>query len=183
MENKITIDSIKKCELCSKDFKKPYYLSKNNWLKRRFCSGSCRAVVMNRSRDRGTFSNFNRNGLSPWNKGRKMTEAYRERCRLSHPKTGNSNELKLLRRSRDFIEWRKKVFKRDKYTCRSCFVRGRKLHPHHIASFAKYPDLRFEEDNGLTLCESCHMKFHKTYGWKNFRSEAIILMLPLWNPK
>jgi 5-methylcytosine-specific restriction endonuclease McrA len=29
---------------------------------------------------------------------------------------------------------------------------------HHIRSFAKHPELRYEFDNGQTLCVECHKK-------------------------
>ncbi len=55
--------------------------------------------------------------------------------------------------------WRKKVFKRDYYTCQQCSKKG-ELHAHHIKSFADYPKLRFSISNGVTLCIHCHGKVH-----------------------
>lgn len=53
--------------------------------------------------------------------------------------------------------WRKKVFERDNYTCQECGAVGY-LHAHHIKRWAEYPDLRFDVDNGQTLCKTCHSK-------------------------
>lgn len=54
--------------------------------------------------------------------------------------------------------WRKAVFERDDYTCRGCGMRGGRLQAHHILGYKQFPLLRFEVDNGLTLCELCHKK-------------------------
>jgi len=60
--------------------------------------------------------------------------------------------------------WRKDVFKRDNWACKEC---GGKVNieAHHIKSWKDYPDLRFELDNGLTLCRKCHSKTNN-YGRK-----------------
>ena len=69
----------------------------------------------------------------------------------------------------DYIKWRKDVFIRDKYTCQCCNAKnghGKKvnLNAHHIFNWADYPELRFDINNGITLCEDCHYNFHKLYG-------------------
>jgi len=52
--------------------------------------------------------------------------------------------------------WRKAVFERDNYTCQVCKGVGGYLIAHHIKSWAYYPELRYQINNGITLCESCH---------------------------
>ena len=64
------------------------------------------------------------------------------------------------RRSGEYADWRKKVFERDDYTCQMCGKRGGKLNAHHIKEYAKYPNLRYEVSNGVTLCEKCHKGVH-----------------------
>ena len=73
-------------------------------------------------------------------------------------KGGTTATNKLLRRSKEFKEWRIKVFERDNYQCQECGQRGGILHPDHIKPFAFYPKLRFELSNGRTLCRDCHVK-------------------------
>ena len=65
-------------------------------------------------------------------------------------------------------KWRNKVYKRDNYTCKICGDNtGGNLNAHHINSRNLYPEQRFSVDNGITLCETCHKKFHKKYGYGN----------------
>jgi hypothetical protein len=81
-------------------------------------------------------------------------------------KGGLTDQNKILRSSSYWKEWRKAVYERDNYTCQECKIRGGKLHPHHIKPFAKFPELRFEISNGITLCEMCHRKTD-SYGRPN----------------
>lgn len=60
--------------------------------------------------------------------------------------------------------WSKEIMKRDDYTCQTCKKRGGELNAHHIYAWNKYPEQRFEIDNGVTLCVDCHKEFHKMYG-------------------
>lgn len=68
---------------------------------------------------------------------------------------------KDIRRSGEYSNWRKSVFERDDYTCAICGKRGGELNAHHIKPFAKYPEDRFDVDNGITLCKECHKQVHK----------------------
>lgn len=70
-----------------------------------------------------------------------------------------------IRKRSKYLTWRKRVFERDNYTCQSCNGKSIKNHPliveaHHISSFTEYPNLRYNVDNGLTLCKACHLEVH-----------------------
>lgn len=69
-------------------------------------------------------------------------------------------------RTPQYIAWRTACLTRDKYKCVVC-GRGRpaRLQVDHIHSWSRYPALRFEVDNGQTLCIPCH-KRTPTYGRK-----------------
>ena len=78
----------------------------------------------------------------------------------NHWKGGITPINEKIRTSIEYDNWRKNVYKRDKYSCQIC---GKKkdIVAHHIKAFADYPDLRFNVENGITLCRSCHFKVHR----------------------
>lgn len=63
-----------------------------------------------------------------------------------------------LRSSTQYEQWRSGVFHRDGFTCQECGQRGGRLNADHIKAWALYPELRFEVENGRTLCVKCHEK-------------------------
>lgn len=84
-------------------------------------------------------------------------------------KGGINGENDTERHRREYKEWRTAIYERDNYTCVCCGDRGGKLNAHHINTFADYPELRYDIDNGITLCENCHSStksgsFHNVYG-------------------
>lgn len=122
-----------------------------------------------------------RNGRVPWMKGKKHTQKANEKNRKSNlgRKAWNkglkgyragklNNKWKggitpLNKRMREVPEmkiWRINVFERDKYICQmpDCDKTERYLNAHHIKRFIDYPELRFDIDNGITLCKRCHNK-------------------------
>jgi hypothetical protein len=63
-----------------------------------------------------------------------------------------------IRTSAEYGRWRKMVFERDNFTCQLCGQIGGYLEADHIKSFSRYPEFRFCESNGRTLCKECHKK-------------------------
>jgi len=99
----------------------------------------------------------------PWNKGKTYEDDNRipAGSKSSFWKGGVSTKNEKLRKSNRFKDWRKKVFERDNYTCQYCHDRSKKgyriiIHPHHIKSWANFPEDRFKVENGITLCINCH---------------------------
>lgn len=62
--------------------------------------------------------------------------------------------------------FRKRVLKRDNHKCRIC-MDDKKLVAHHLESYNSNVGERFNDDNGVTLCVSCHKGFHGMYGYGN----------------
>jgi len=57
-------------------------------------------------------------------------------------------------------KWVNAVLTRDGSACRHCGAKDIELHAHHVKSFRDHPELRFDVDNGLTLCHRCHWDVH-----------------------
>lgn len=76
-------------------------------------------------------------------------------------KGGVSGVNALIRQTPEYKLWRRAVFIRDNYTCCGCGRHGGDLEAHHITHFAVCEKLRFDVDNGLTLCVNCHQEMHK----------------------
>ena len=57
-----------------------------------------------------------------------------------------------------YKEFRSKVLKRDKFTCKMCKKKGKRvrLNVHHIMKWSSAASLRYDVDNGITLCSACH---------------------------
>jgi len=64
------------------------------------------------------------------------------------------------RRKRE--NWSKRVKNRDNYECQRCEeARSEVRFAHHIKRKDQYPNLAFDDSNGITLCADCHAQAHK----------------------
>ena len=69
-------------------------------------------------------------------------------------------EARRRNRGGSHHKWVNAVIGRDKATCQKCGAQGVELHAHHIKSYRDHPELRFDVNNGLTLCYRCHWETH-----------------------
>ena len=58
------------------------------------------------------------------------------------------------------LEWAKHVKLRDGGMCQNCGAERARLHAHHIAPRSRRPDLKYDLNNGITLCSNCHDWVH-----------------------
>ena len=68
------------------------------------------------------------------------------------------------RDSNEYKAWRLAVYERDNYQCVVCGSKL-KLNAHHKKSWKDYPHLRYDINNGVTLCEKCHVLYHQQNGY------------------
>ena len=111
------------------------------------------------------FSDEHRKKISESRKGFKMSE--KQKIKMRENKIGNKHwhwyqdrsKLKTQedRRSTAVNEWRINIYKRDNYKCKisnkNC--EGR-LEAHHILNWEEFPELRYDINNGITLCHAHH---------------------------
>lgn len=155
------------CLNCGKEFR--YSPSTN----KQYCSAVCRnsSEIRNQNVSKGVKlawqdGNTRQNIMIGIAKRSTMPEWYNAKHfqkGKDHPRYKGNKRTDATRNQYPYKKWRWDVFKRDNFTCQICFKRGGRLHAHHIKHWAEYPELRFELDNGLTLCVDCHSNLH---GWK-----------------
>lgn len=92
---------------------------------------------------------------------------------------GGAKVSRVERATYEYSDWRKKVFEKDLYTCQKCGAKNCVgssnviLNAHHIRNWKDNPDVRYDINNGVTLCEDCHNRFHSIYTKRNNTQEQI----------
>jgi len=132
---------------------------------------------MSRTKKGKVFTDEHRKNLSIAFKGRVLSLEARHNMAIAHMgdkssfwKGGLTKKSEDIRKSPEYSQWRREVFHRDNYKCVECGA-GENIQADHIKPFSLFPELRFDINNGRTLCKSCH-KETPTYGRKiaNYRA-------------
>lgn len=149
----------KNCLQCNKE------IEKKNRIK--YCSLSCRFESM-KGKKRSLTTRQKMSTSHIGNKSRTgeiYSDAQRKKLSEAMPKGekhwnwkgGIQSINHRLRNSIESKEWNRKVKERDKHKCKignsDC---GGRLEAHHILPFSEFPDLRFDVNNGITLCRFHH---------------------------
>lgn len=96
-------------------------------------------------------------GSIPWNKGKKMPEITGEKHYLWVKDRSLLKDDHRDRNGQLHKEWSKQVKNRDGWKCRisngNC---SGHVVAHHILSWRDYPELHYEINNGITLCQVHH---------------------------
>lgn len=168
---------IKNCLVCNIEYMKKPFMSKTTWCKSKFCGIVCQNI--HRSRTKRGINNASYKGKinKVCKTCNKEFEVYPYRkdalfCSIKCSKIdgvtkmkgethwnwrgGITPEITAIRESAKYNEWRLSVLKRDNYTCQQCGNNKEKVEADHIKRFAFYPELRFDINNGQTLCKTCH---------------------------
>lgn len=174
------IENTKKrsCEVCGEVL---VFTRTRHIKKKRFCSKSCRLSYLHSPECNAQKSvsmqgvphpHKRSQGLRYKKSGYIPSEETRQKIRLSllgrnkgsnSPcwKGGLSSVNERLRNSVQYRRWRLLVFQRDGFACMSCRDNtGGNLRAHHILAWSLYPNLRFDVNNGTTLCNECHNILH-----------------------
>lgn len=78
------------------------------------------------------------------------------------------------RRNYDASKWREAVFSRDGYVCRCCgYDKGGILEAHHVVPYSKDRAIRWDVDNGITMCKKCHRAYHRAVKLNDCSKETL----------
>jgi hypothetical protein len=164
MKIKKSICLEKKCLNCDNVFtnvrkSNGYYVGNIQFSKTKFCSTRCAALyshpwgLTEEQRAKGIATRKKNGSYTSWNKGKKGflsgVKHYNWKGGISIATHGTSNP--------EYREWRTSVFKRDNWKCKmfnkDC---NGMLQAHHILRWSEYPELRYDINNGITLCIKHH---------------------------
>lgn len=82
--------------------------------------------------------------------------------------------------------WRKKrkeILIRDNFECQECKDKGKvsKAHTvHHIKELKDYPELGLDNDNLISVCNSCHNIIHERFEGQKIKNKINIEIPERW---
>jgi len=99
-----------------------------------------------------------------WGLSGKLNGMYGKNGKLNPNWNGGHSPERQTSYSRTlWKELKKLVLKRDNYQCQVCLM-NINLVVHHILPWSRYPELRFTDNNLMTVCVPCHKKIHGKKG-------------------
>jgi len=152
------------CEFCGDEFER--YSTSNSC---KYCSKECFGKANSGK------NHPNRVGRSEYECARCGDTVVRRECDVNGDNVycsqecyhGPQSNSERVSKKQEIRKWRTKVFERDDYTCQDCGKGGGNLNAHHIERWSEAPELRFDVDNGVSLCVECHAQRHKDRGEEN----------------
>jgi hypothetical protein len=163
---------VKQCQICGSNFRVRPYQSTTAKFCSYACAGKWRSVHQRGSAHGGWKGGKDKRNCKGCGKPFEATPANPQRfcsrpcadkhgVRLRGP-NNSKFDLNARRRSRSgkHAAWARSVISRDKATCQRCGITDVELQAHHIKPFKEFPELRWDVDNGLTVCAPCHWAIH-----------------------
>jgi hypothetical protein len=167
---------ITRCEMCGELFNKPPSRIKRS--KHNLCGKLCLAKFQE-SKTKKSCSVCGKEFLVRPSETKRFVTCNSERCRQTNKSRDRNPNWRggtySDGRGKRFVDmttkryksWRLSVFERDKFTCQMCGRVGGDLCADHIKPYAYFRELRYELENGRTLCVDCHKTTYKeTFKWR-----------------
>lgn len=119
--------------------------------KQKYCSQDCyhNVPISKETKNLQSIKNKERKAIPPHYKGESHYRWIKDRTKIKQYWTERSNP--------EYKQWRKRVYERDSLKCKmhNSDCHG-KIYAHHILGWTAFPELRYEVDNGITLCHFHH---------------------------
>lgn len=152
------------CERCGKEYK-----TFNAWLKRNphhYCSRTCRSKSIIQPNFRKelicvicdkkyTVRRYRKDISKCCSKDCQRIYVGKLISGINHPNWKNG----VAERPHKVKVWSENVKKRDNYTCVECGSEDN-IESHHIIEFSSNENLKYDINNGITLCSFCHSEKH-----------------------
>ena len=148
-------EAIKHKKYCAKCYRSKILIGKNNPKYKEISHNYC----IDCGKEITPFKNYTRckKCFGKYNSGKNHYRWIEERS-LKKKRNGNMQR------------WSLKIKEKFKHTCVICNSKTN-IVAHHLDGVSTDPNKMYDENNGICLCEECHKKFHKEYGYGNNTKE------------
>jgi len=149
------------CDFCGKQFeKKPSQIVRS---KHNYCTNECSwAATRKRNTQHCEWCGKELQRIPAWQNKRHFCSKQCSGHGTQQIGPANRNwkgGRKVLQRDRSKA-WTREVKDRAGHVCAICGAAD-ELHAHHIESFARNKDLRYDVNNGVCVCARCHRAIHR----------------------